>query len=1245
MPPNRGTPLGAFLAADMGAETYRIKAMAERLPKLVSRLRKFSFPLVAELLAGLLTLPENHAAAARIEALIHLSAMVSRGTEAPTRQQLREWLNEIVFRDSLRTLEDPVEDVFVSNVPSWSGNIRLFEGGWIDNDFYTRSCLAVLTRLSERPWAKKAILPAAALLCLSEAIANRSGVKRYALSERLPGEPIRVSPDTVERSRKYIKFTFEDLKALDCPVAALNAFAFQTKFADELSEQSLGHSALERRPLIFTNDAVFVVLPTSIGAAVRRFILELATEAGELDVLESAISEAQFADLHELGLSGWKIAIGESPTVYPSGVREVVGTFDRGGYVHVVFVPDRLAEVVQSGLRSAHSIIDLIEDPIETRTAKLSASADYHSGLTLVVHGGIGRGFAAAFKEAPSSWQRLALPISDFMRLASDADLSALRAWKLLEQEDALPTRGVTISSIDGFLTLYSFAQNQDFEIVPKQMKVDPKALGLMQLATDFLAPLRHRLRAAVDQHIVKGPDNKSWIEVQRATTSAYFKEAEQWPVFVSLGALSSGRLLGCVETPARPWWAECVDLPDAKHLRAIVSRAWEMTRDWLVAVAPAMESVLPEVSGLDSVAYLLVFPDIDSLSERQLLEPGGRTDPIVDLEENKIRISCPNSYFRNFADADNIGDRLMVRALVSGAFLKCGRALTVEEADAIAEDIVGSRNARFLHMVPAHTPSEVLLTAVASRSPRFVQPEDRGWSRLGLTYEAGWLDPPGAIPLTKARSLLAKSVDVLWGRIKQRLLELDRFSVVEHALENHDAIENDRMQWRLTAAALLALYKDTPDVLSAAIDREGQRALTGIACRVIIEMAICTSACSGGRPCADADLDFLVAQIATLLDCAGQSDAIYFGLTHTPPIAYPNGSFGFDTAFVQSLQQPYVAAHGEKRFRAAAEEYPAAFESLDNQGKMDTANSGFNSAFAEEFGLGLEQYGTLVAKSTDAALDQRRRLLRLSKDNFISILKEVGASDPQRTYAALVLPSRPKWDQSRPENAMARDWYPWRYHRRLSLTRRPVVELAKENAEVLVSPLLLERSAVYFVGAALGRLPVDIFESTEMRSWIGSAVDREGHAFNDSVAKRIAELGWSVLTEVQMTQLGAAPNLGDIDVLAWRVDAGKAYAIECKRLMFDRTAGEIGERIVEYGTITATGQRTPIQKHLDRMKYLRSNLNALSDLTGIELPKLELRSGLVTDYVAPMQFSKAVSDLVDLSSDYDSLAAALEDR
>ncbi len=82
--------LSSLFAAARAGDMFSLDALATRQTALCSRLAKFSQRHVVEILAGLLTQPENHAATLRIEALIHLAVLNCKGTVRPTLLQVRE---------------------------------------------------------------------------------------------------------------------------------------------------------------------------------------------------------------------------------------------------------------------------------------------------------------------------------------------------------------------------------------------------------------------------------------------------------------------------------------------------------------------------------------------------------------------------------------------------------------------------------------------------------------------------------------------------------------------------------------------------------------------------------------------------------------------------------------------------------------------------------------------------------------------------------------------------------------------------------------------------------------------------------------------------------------------------------------------------------------------------------------------------------------------------------------------------
>ncbi len=1229
-------PLIGMMAAAQSEEDSRLSGIAARCPSLVRRLQKFHFPSVAQPLAGLLTLPANDPAHVRLSALLHLAAMFCHGHRDPTLAQLREWINDILLKDAIGQREDPVEDVSVSNVVTWFGNARIFDAGWQENDYALQAFLVAVVRLREE-WMRPVAHSVNALLRLSEAVAARAGIPRFTLSEGLPRQPLRIVQSTASAASRHVFFSISELRAMGIGSRALRPFKFEPDMVPALAKEIIGHTTLERHPLVFTEQGVLLALPTAVSAAIRRFMIESAAATGRLDALEALMRDYQFEEVRRLGRVGWDIR--ELNPVEEPAALEFIGRFDEGAYVHVVFLPDTLEPVLTEGLQSMEHIPEAVTEQLDKTAFEIAKRADYQRGMTLVVHGGSGRGFFVGFGDAPTQWERLVLRVSDFMMLSWDTEMDALRAWKLLDRENELLTKRDTyFVNANGFMNLYGYAENVNYALVPKEM-----TRGVVALATDYLTGIRLRLRSSVDHHAALFTKTPGYLPVQRHTTKSYFDQAEHLPIYVSPAHMASGELLACVETETRSWWVSCGEHPDNRRARSVIYQVWELVLNWLVRAAPVLEADLSALTP-GPITVRLAPTDIDQFLDRPAERADKPVGPNVKIDNSEIHLACTSAYLRSFASERNTGDRLMVEALIDGAYALSGSTVDEGIRHSLVSQIVKDDQSRFFHTVPAKTAREMLFAALERDARRFVQPEDRAASWLDLARDAGWTAPPGAVPKESANTLLNDCVTLIWKRIRGRLRELHRRSVVERVVSNEYAISRDGATWSLTAQALLSLYNDQAEIIAAANEREGERAISALSSRVICEMAICESPLTEGRVCTTADLDYLLANLSVLLECASQSDALHYGLVSRGLVVEPNGTFTFDTTFRDTLHGPYIRSHGERGFRSAAADYGSAFKV--HTGDVKPLNPEYEAAFVAEFGLTPTQLLQLAHDLADISLKEGRPFFCRQRGDVLGYLNKVGAADPERAYNAVTLKPRRRWDEAKPKNAQQRDWYPWRFNRRLSLTRRPIVQLdLGVDPAVVIAPALVDRSGEFFMSTYNGRLPGELFDSTAMLAWIGEAADAEGHAFNKTVANAYKAFGFDA-REVNMSELGGTPEMGDVDAFAWDPKSGVVYATECKRLLFARTVAEVGERLQEYTSIAAPGDdRTPIQKHLDRMTFLRSALPAISKLTGIPADKVVLRSALVTDYLVPMQFSEDALKLIDLVTDLSLLESAVMAR
>ena len=216
------------------------------------------------------------------------------------------------------------------------------------------------------------------------------------------------------------------------------------------------------------------------------------------------------------------------------------------------------------------------------------------------------------------------------------------------------------------------------------------------------------------------------------------------------------------------------------------------MVLGWLVRLVPVLEernSMLP--SG--PVAFRVRFPDIETFSQRDSQVAETPVAPTVAVEDGEIAIDCVPRYLRCFLSAGNLGDRLMIASLVRGVDLLCGnQAVSDVDMDEWVHNVVGSDSARFLKMTPSQTPEDVIYDVAALPKLRLLMPEDRAWSRMDLARRAGYEAEPGSIPSSRAGALLNAAVDEVWQRVRSRLVDLSRESVIERSLLNYVAARKE---------------------------------------------------------------------------------------------------------------------------------------------------------------------------------------------------------------------------------------------------------------------------------------------------------------------------------------------------------------------------------------------------------------------------------------------------------------------
>jgi hypothetical protein len=254
--------------------------------------------------------------------------------------------------------------------------------------------------------------------------------------------------------------------------------------------------------------------------------------------------------------------------------------------------------------------------------------------------------------------------------------------------------------------------------------------------------------------------------------------------------------------------------------------------------------------------------------------------------------------------------------------------------------------------------------------------------------------------------------------------------------------------------------------------------------------------------------------------------------------------------------------------------------------------------AWQAEFGVTFDAVRRFLDCIKDLARKRNTPVLMLKRSKLLRVVtgrKNLGTRDAEAALSAACLVPRRSWCEP-PEGFQARDCHPWRYRRRLSILRRPILQVDTDlDPLLLITPGLIHGALLYTCGSLhSGEIPEWQVHTREMCRWLGRAKHRQGTAFTAEVAAKLRLLGWEVQSEVRVSKIlgmNLAKDFGDVDVLAWKEHSRKILIVECKDLQYRKTVGEIAEQLADYrGELRRNGTPDDLRKHLDRIAVLRAH-------------------------------------------------------
>lgn len=1216
-----------YIQSQPSPSALRISDLRPDLKDLITELQNYDPEQVIPGSAALASLAENHTFIYRINALILLASLVCKGTQAPSVTDLDRWLNRSIAESPAGRLQDPAEDFAIGLVRTHTGNRLIFNGSLSGPDAYLQD---VLDALGRGPASLASLISTTeSVLTICNELVSRRGYNR--LTSGSGTHEAVVVPESDEALGRLVltqTFTATDFPNLSTFASDLQPFSFTL---DEL-RRGAAHSTLVRsRQQVFLRlgDAYLLIFPASVADALIEFSLRELNARNMIRGFNNQLNRQQGGRIFDDARRhfGDETVVEDDSRLNalprPAGVSDVVLRFDHNRYFHLILLHDDMRDVVKDGFDTTRQANSIVAEHIHNAASILSKRSDYVNGFTLVVMLGVGRAYEVAVPtDLPQDWFLQAWSLYDFERLQWLERNWESMLWKLSKQRDTLSKRQIEYVAPDD-ATLYASWMNDDYRLIPSEA-TEPDPL-VISVSCGEVFRFREMARLRLDTHAAYRPDSQRWVTVCRVNPLSYFKDDQLSLRYGAPDFAVQGLLAGAVVTPQRTWWIDCNArlYPDADRL--YLMKVWETANIWMARVADVAEQQLRSPASQNPVITLDVsgVAAINDWSMSALESITPVTEFATEIDSHGFKVKIPAAFVTMGRSPENRAEMFLAKALVSGAALLGGKSLLDSEVEAKIAALHVSPDERHMHTIVAADHRDYL-REFAENDFHLVGDADTHFADADVAYEAGFTGPMLIEGWEEANDCLKKIVDAFWLRCKRELEKLDRRSLVIRCLSNNEAVLTEQDNWTRTRRAVAALHKDREDVLSASLTVRQKMDRTQISNRLLIEMAICTCPETGGREANQEDIDRLCAQVLQLTATAQEADAMRADAIPPWMRLGVAGDVRLASDF-SDLMRPYMSSHFEVTHEADVARYEQHLEEPKRGSKTEAEVFGeaFLRAFLDEYGISPIRLADVAMILAEDAHQQKRNVIVRSKEDIRARLSTLGYSKAEVNglFRHFVLPARPDWTVVAPP-FRSKDWWPWRYKRKLSVMNRPLIDL--NDAEVAYAPGFCEDSFRHVVSEVFtGSFEPEYFTTPAMRKYVGSANAASGLEFNKSVAARFREAGWNAWTEIEMSQLQCPKDqaAGDIDVVAEK--GGIVFVCECKDLSFARTITEVVEQLGRF-----KGKHgDELWKHLRRAAWVKNNGSRLRYVIGREAA--EVHSLLISSKIVPMQHAEGFAEQV----------------
>lgn len=1196
-------------------------------------------------LAGLQVYPPNHSHLVRLEVATRLACTMGNGGDRLVDpKHLQRTLNECFpTYSSLGTMEDPPENLFTDNITFHGGNYVIYPGIAEAGAFILRSLLeSIFHQGPELPrrFTATATAMMVSLLTLSNEVAARLGHARYMDSPDAWRKDIEVPKlKEVERLEHAVKFTGEEVESLftslDLDAKILRPLTLATG-DEELMDEDPMKNPLLTKPIVKIGDSMVLALPGSVNVALRHFIWVLAEDLGLREELASRFRKALFLKTREcLRLMFFKREV--FPLTAPTErlpTEESIYRIDTDKVAYVQLIVDNAKDYMRDEPYGRWDTGDL-GSKLDKRATAVAEEIKRHNAacqlFLITVVGGLGRWIGFGRRQQRDFHRSLSLSVEDLQVLAQLRKCDSLSLWKYAGAKDNLRTdpRIPEPIVVPSFLDPYALYldRSHSFDLSAEERP------SFVCIHVGYGRRLRVESARSTDVHAALTGNPPNYISVCRRDAD------ETIPIYVPEDNLGRS-LQHLIEGYAQPIWVEPQDEVDqmGPGAKEVYFGLTDMMAYWVWQMTPSLRSHLECLSS-DPI-HIRVRAENAGQWLRQIHNDTniGQLFPEIGREVHGrfLNVEIPYNLHALLHKAHNQAERLILAALLQGfgeMLEGSGHRNTLN--DSVCNLIVET-HARLGHKKKFFL---VDMEKKAAFNPRYLptlrklQDHDVQEQLDNLVECLGENAPPRGEVMDKENrtNLCGHIVDVYLERLRSYISKFDWLSLLQRLIACNEAIINHASTERLTIPTTLECFGGLESQVLTVMKESLANDKTALSTRSLVEL-VAAEPPMGNSAIGTAEIDVLLAMMYLLVNWASISDEIHLGIFDHRISVLPNGRIGVHRETIQGVWDPFLSAKSLESVESAIAGFERLFQPDSESTNYNEPEPEFESAFKAEFGLTLTQVVEFHVCLTNLAFNQRSSTgcLRLSefKQKAAEFLNW-SETEIENSINLFSLRPREKWERA-PSGFDERDVWPWKYNRRLSYLRRPLIigPGPRHDPMVLWGPRQAEKSGLHLLSLVLkGRYKTHDHSSREMLELMAQIQGKAGKEFVLEVRKWFSDnTDWCVDSEVPIrpgATLSAEVDLGDVDVLGIDKQNNRVFSIECKNVKYARNPSELANELERL--IGDSGSRDSwVLKHTRRGQWLKENIGAVCSAYDVELPSPQVHSLILTAEEIPSTYVRA---------------------